>query len=105
MDWNSLSNPELMKELGLRIRAYRLRKNITQKDLAFRAGVSTLSVQNLEHGQSVNLDTLISVMRELRMLQNFDQLVPEIPVSPVDLLKLKGKSRQRSSGVRTKHKS
>ena len=91
-----MNDPAIMAEIGKRLKTHRLRKNITQKDLAGRSGVSTLSVQNLERGRSVTLTTLISILRALRMLSNLDQFITEPPVSPIELLKLKGKSRQRS---------
>jgi len=96
MDWYSMSDPAIMAEMGKRLRENRLRRNYTQSELAGKAGISVLSVQNLERGRSVSLSTFISVLRFLRILANLDNLIPEPPVSPVDLLKLKGKTRMRA---------
>lgn len=96
MDWYALSDPAVMAELGKRIKEIRLRKNVTQKDLAFKAGISLLSLQKLESGHSVTLSTFIRVVRMLRLLENFDTLVPESTISPVLLLKLKGRERHRA---------
>ena len=95
MDWKTLSNPAIMIEIGKRLKSYRIRKNLSQKELASRAGISTLSVQNLEKGRFVTMVTFISILRMLKLLGNIETLVPELPISPVELLKLKGKTRKR----------
>lgn len=95
MDWKTLSNPAIMIEIGKRLKSYRIRKNLSQKELASRAGISVLSVQNLEKGRFVTMVTFISILRMLKLLGNIEILVPELPISPVELLKLKGKTRKR----------
>lgn len=105
MDWYSMSDRAIMIELGKRLREYRLRKNITQGELARNAGLSTLSVQNLEKGSPVSLSTLIPVLRMLNILGNLEALLPELPPSPVDLLKLKGKNRKRATSSAVKQKN
>lgn len=95
MDWYSMSDPAIVAELGKRIKEYRIHKNYTQAELAEKAGISVLSVQNLEKGSPVSLSTLIPLFRQLNLLGNLDHLVPEPPVSPIKILKLKGKIRIR----------
>jgi hypothetical protein len=38
----------------------------------------------------------------LRILGNMEALIPELPLSPVELLKLKGKTRERAKKKRLK---
>ena len=102
MDWYSLSDPAVMNEIGERLKEYRLRKNYSQKELASVAGISVLSVQNLEKGNPVSMTTFISIIRMLRILGNMEALIPELPLSPVELLKLKGKTRERAKKKRLK---
>ena len=104
MDWYSMSDPAVMAELGKRLKEYRLRKNYTQQELAFNAGLSVLSVRNIENGCAVSLSTLIPVLRRLNLLGNLGSLIPEPPISPVELLKLKGKTRRRAKKPVTKPK-
>lgn len=101
MDWYSMSDPAIMVEIGRRLKEYRIRKRYTQKDLSVKIGISVLSVQNLEKGCSVSLTTFLSVLRMLNLLGNLETLIPELPISPVELLKLKGKTRLRvkKSGI------
>lgn len=104
MDWYSMSDPAVMAEIGKRLKEYRLRKNYTQSELAVKAGISVLSVQNLEKGCSVSLSTFISVLRMLNVLGNVETLIPELPISPIELLKLKGKTRMRAKKSTVKQK-
>ena len=105
MNWYTLSDPAILLELGKRIKEYRLRRNMTQKILAVRSGISVLSVQNLEKGQPVSMLTFLSVLRSLRILENLEGLLPELPLSPGELLKLQGKHRQRASKSAVKKKN
>jgi hypothetical protein len=40
----------------------------------------------MENGKNTSLASLVAVLRVLKLLENFDSLVPEIMVSPVELL-------------------
>ena len=84
--WNEMSNPAVLM---------RIRQHITQEELATASGVSPLTVANIEKGKSVSLLLFISVLRSLGLLENLEQLVPEIRVSPIELKKLQGKKRYR----------
>jgi len=95
MDWNSLSNVEILVELSKRIKDYRIKKRFTQQEIADRAGVSLFTIAQIEKGKSVSMATLIAVLRVLRLLENFEMLLPEIEVSPIEIMKLKGKNPKR----------
>ena len=95
MEWSSMSDAAIIEELGRRIKESRLRKRYTQQEVAYRAGVSLFSIAKVERGESVSVSILISVLRALRLLDNLEALLPEIGMSPVEILKLKGKTPQR----------
>ena len=54
----------------------------------------------LEAGHGGELVTLIRVLRSLNALEGFEGLVPELPPSPIEQLKLRGKERKRVSHPR-----
>lgn len=95
MDWSSLSNTAIVQEIGKRLKGYRLRKKYTQQDLATQAGVSVFSIAQIERGKSVSLSVLLPVLRALKLLDNLELMLPKTGVSPVELLKLQGKTPQR----------
>ena len=95
------SNQIIRKELGRRIKTVRLNRNITQKALAEKAGISRRTLVGAERGEPFTIDTLLSILRELDCLAQIDLFLPNPEISPVQLSKLKGKKRQRASGKLT----
>ena len=47
------------------------------------------------------LEVIIGILRVLGKLENVDGFLPELPFSPIELLKLEGKKRQRATSPRT----
>ena len=70
-------------EFGAQVRRARLIEDITQKELAERANVSTATVQMLESGQGSTLKTIIKVLRALGRDDWLGTLEPEPTVSPL----------------------
>ena len=95
MNWNSLSDTVIVQEIGKRLKEYRLKKRFTQQELALQAGISVFSVAQIERGKAVSINILLPVLRTLRLLDNLELLLPEIGLSPVELLNLKGKMPKR----------
>lgn len=93
-----MSDAAIEAELGRRIRELRLRRNITQQELADATVLSLGTIKSLEAGRG-KLSTLVAVLRALGALQELDKLVPPISLSPLQLAKSRGKVRQRASGV------
>jgi transcriptional regulator with XRE-family HTH domain len=96
---NDMSNDAVLEQLGERLRQYRLNKNMTQTALAKEAGVSSRTINRVEHGHSTQLSNLIRLLRSLDLLQNLDALIPEPTPSPIQQMKLRGKSRKRASSL------
>ena len=95
MVWNDLSNAAILAETGKRLKEYRLRSRLTQQQLAEQAGISIFTVAQIEKGKSVSFDLLLTVLRVLRLLDNMELLLPASGISPIELLKLKGKTPKR----------
>ena len=104
MDFYTLSDKGIEDEIGRRIKAFRLRRNITQKELAEATTLSLNTIKSLESG-SGKLSTLIAVLRELGALDQIDNFIPEPSISPLQLAKMQGKQRERASGERRKHRA
>ncbi len=90
-----MSDPAILAKLGSRIKELRIRQNLQQGEMASRAGVSLFTISKIEKGEPVNMTMFLKVLRTLNLLENLDQLVPEPPISPLLLRKLKGKTKIR----------
>lgn len=104
MDFYALSDKGIEDELGQRIRALRLRRNTTQKQLAEMTTLSLDTIKSLEAGKG-KLATLIAILRELGALEQLNQFIPEASISPLQLAKMQGRQRQRASGLRQKNQN
>lgn len=93
-----MSNQAIHKEVGLRLQRERLNQNITQAHIAEQAGISRRTLVAAERGEGTSLETLIAILRALNSLEQLNALLPEVPPSPIELAKLKGKVRQKASG-------
>jgi len=92
-----LSDEIILQELGQRLARQRVTQGFTQADLAEQAGVSKRTVERVEAGESTQISTLIRIFRILGLLNTLETLIPTIGPRPLDLLKMKGKERQRAS--------
>ena len=89
----------MLEAIGRRLEAIRLNRNQTQAQLATQAGVSKRTIERLESGAvAVQLSGFVRVCRALELLDRLDAFLPEPVVSPIALLKLRGRTRRRASG-------
>ena len=95
-----LSDKAAMALIGERIQRERLNQNLTQEELAERAGIGARTVRSLEAGQKPTVETLIRALRALGRLGAIDAFLPEPGLSPLQLAKLQGRERRRASGRR-----
>ncbi|NTV98427.1 MAG: helix-turn-helix transcriptional regulator [Chlorobiaceae bacterium] len=95
-----LTDKAILAELGGRLAQRRLELQLTQEMLAEQAGVSKRTVERLESGATTQLSTMIRILRVLELLDRLESLVPGTGPRPMDLLKLKGKTRKRTGGRR-----
>lgn len=100
IDYYTASDSAILEELGERIRSLRLRKNITQVDLAERTLLAVGTIKSLEAGKG-KLSTLLAVLRELGVLDQLDQFIPPITISPLKIAEASaratGTARMRAS--------
>lgn len=90
----------VLAELGARIAGRRVEMQLTQAVVAEQAGIAKRTLERMEAGKTSQLATLVRVLRVLDAASGLDGLIPESGPRPMDLLKRKGKVRQRASGRR-----
>jgi transcriptional regulator with XRE-family HTH domain len=92
---NELSDMAVLQELGQRAERRRIDAGLTQAQLAEEAGISKRTVERIEAGHSTDFVMLLRVLRVLKLVEALDQLVPDLPQSPLTLLKGRGRARKR----------
>ena len=95
-----LSDKAAIALIGERVQRERLNQNLSQEELAERAGLGVRTVRSLESGESTTVETLIRAIRALGRLAALDAFLPDPGLSPLQLAKLQGRERQRASGPR-----
>ena len=74
-----------------------MEQNLTQAQLAERAGISKRTVERLESGGvATQMSGFIRVCRALGLIEHFNVLVPEPVPSPIERLKIGGKKTSAS---------
>jgi putative transcriptional regulator len=102
--WNDLSDLGILELLGERAKKERLNQNMTQTDLAQRAGINRTVLTRLENGKGCTLSSLVRILRSLGKINQLDLFLPEPGVSPIQLAKLAGFQRREASGNRGRPK-
>jgi transcriptional regulator with XRE-family HTH domain len=97
-----LTDAAVLHEFGERLERRRIDADLTQAQLAEEAGISKRSVERIEAGDSTDFVMLLRVLRQLKLLEALDQLVPDLPQSPLVLLKGRGRARKRVGRPRGK---
>lgn len=90
---------EYIKELGQKIKTYRIMNEMSQQDLEDKSGVSKRSISRLEQGESVQVDNLFKIIIALGLGDNIDLLVPDQTRRPSYYL---GKKESKPMRVRKK---
>lgn len=101
-DIYTLSDTQLSKRIGEKLKAIRLKRNITQQSLAEAASISLSSVKKVENGEIGSFDTLLRILRTLGMLESISQLFEEEHLSPSEYYEMvneaKKQTRKRAVG-------
>ena len=96
---NFNTDQEVVAEIASRLRNLRLNdpeRQMSQQQLADRAGVSKSTVARFEQKGEISLMPLIAILRAMKLLSNINQLVPEnVALSPMQISKMKSKNTKR----------
>jgi putative transcriptional regulator len=87
------SDPEVLAEVGVRLRVLRKGRDLTIDDAARRSGLDRGTVSRAERGENPTLLTVIRLLRTYGRLGALAAFIPEPDVSPMDLIR-----RGRSGG-------
>ncbi len=96
----TLTTAEVLREIGERLRSYRLQQNIAVEELARDAGVGVRTVVRAEAGERPTLETVVKILRALGRLDVVDAFLPIPLASPILLAERKGTAPQRAGAKR-----
>jgi len=81
------TDKEIAKIIGERLRQYRMTARLTRQDICERMGVSLSTVRNIERGVSGTIDHLISFLRATGRIEQINELVEPLKLSPILIAK------------------
>ncbi len=95
-DLYEYSTPEIVQLLGRRFKDYRLRSNLTQKEVSERSGVGLTTIHKFENGTAGNLSlsTFVLLLKVVGEVNALADILPELPESPY-LMRKEEKKTQR----------
>ena len=91
---------DLLVDIGTMLKRERLYRNLTQKIVSERSGISESALKNLEAGRGASLTTFIQVCRTLGKDEWIMRLGPADAVSIRDYAKRGGRPRLRAGTTR-----
>lgn len=95
----NLTSQEMEMLVGEKLKGLRLSRNLDQRTLAERAGVSVRALRSLESGQGSSLSTLVSVVRALGRQEWLNTIAPVATINPLALTR-EAQPRKRASRPR-----
>lgn len=98
-NYSAYSAPEIVRILGARFKDYRMRANLTQKEVSEKAGITIQTIHRFESGlaNNITLGNFLMLLKTVGSLRDLDSLMPEQPESPYLL-----KNRKKTQRIRHK---
>ncbi len=97
-----LADGIILNKIGEKLKAVRLKQNITQQSLAEVSGLTLSTIRRMESGEIGAVSSLIRVLRVLGLLDYVQPLVEEEQLSPQEYYDLvnsaQNKGRKRAVG-------
>lgn len=92
----SLATPDVIRNLGMRFRDYRLQLRMTRKEVSEAAAIGMTTLYRFESGNmsDISFSTLYRLLRVIGLATSWESLMPELPESPYTYDD-KGKKMQR----------
>lgn len=104
ISWKLLKDENVVEQLGKELRRMRLSGNLSQAEVAKRAGLDRTTVVKLEAGRAATLLTVVQVLRAMDWLDVLDGFHEEPQLTPYQLVEQQEKylTKQRKRASRRK---
>lgn len=77
-----MNDEEILKKIGAKLKELRLEKNIKQKELSEKSGLSMFSISQMETGHNTSLLSLVQVLKALDSMDMLEPFLKERNVDP-----------------------
>ena len=95
INWQAFDDHTIVERLGSEVKRMRLEKNLSQAEVAERAGLDRTTVLKLEAGRAATLLTVVQVLRALRRLDVLNAFHEEPRLTPMMALELDAKYERK----------
>lgn len=92
-----MTSQQMELDIGQRLARLRLARNVTQADLAEKAGIGVRTLRRLESGDPSTLDTFLRVATALDLEEAILSALPQGDIRPIERVSKKGSERRRAS--------
>lgn len=90
-----MTDDQIQKRIGEKIKHLRLKQNITQASLAEAAQLSLSTVKKLENGKIGSFDSLLRILRTLKNISYITPLIEEDQISPNEYYEFVNKQNRK----------
>ncbi len=73
-NWLFLTEQEILKEMGSRLKKIRLQHNLTQKEMSKETGLSVSTISLIEQGKSTTTESLIRILSRLNRIKDLESV-------------------------------
>lgn len=98
IDLYEMTDEAIARDIGGRLDQLRLEENLSQQQIADELGITPKTYRNIIQGKA-KLENIIGILRVLNQLEQLDMFIPSASFSPLEMLAMQGKKRQRASKV------
>ena len=91
INWKVLKDEKVVTQLGKELRRMRLERNLSQAEVANRAGLDRTTVVKLEAGRAATMLTVVQVLRAMDRLELLDAFHAEPQPTPYMLVEAQAK--------------
>ncbi|RRW43182.1 MULTISPECIES: helix-turn-helix transcriptional regulator [Pseudomonas] len=94
-----MSDEAICSRVGERIKKLRLEANISQAKVTEETGIARQTLINLESHGKGTLATMVAVLRAIGALERLSSLLEDVRPSPIKVMQMGGKIRERASST------
>lgn len=77
-----MNDEEILKKIGAKLKELRVERNMKQKELSERSGLSMFSISQIETGHNTSVLSLVQILKALDRMDMLDAFLKEREVDP-----------------------